>query len=187
MVAGVILGVLAPRLSSAQTRLQLAAVHATVVFVLESVVFALVGLALPDLIAGLADTDQRWLMPALVIAAVLMGVRVAWALPLSAFGHWRHVGAQRPVWQVPAVISWAGARGVVPLGAALSIPLVDAAGRALPHRDLVVVLPTAVIAVSLVVQGFTLAPLVRWVDLAVPAADATQEYALARLRVAVPR
>ncbi len=184
VVASVILGVLAPRLSSAQTRLQQAAVHATVVFVLESVVFALIGLALPDLIGGLSNANQGWLLPALAIAATLMLVRVAWVFPLSAFQHWRHVGADRPIWQVPAVISWAGARGVVPLAAALSIPLADAAGRPLPHRDLVLVLATAVIVISLVVQGFTLGPLVRRANLAVPRADAAEEYANARVQVA---
>ncbi len=144
VVASVILGVLAPRLSSAQTRLQQAAVHATVVFVLESVVFALIGLALPDLIRGLSTANQQWLLPALAIAATLMLVRVAWVFPLSAFQHWRHVGADRPIWHVPAVISWAGARGVVPLAAALSIPLAvprsPPGPRARPrhrgHRDL---------------------------------------------------
>ena len=178
VVASVILGVLAPRLTSPQNRLQQAAVHATVVFVLESVVFALIGLALPDLIGGLSSANQQWLLPALVIAATLMLVRVAWVFPLSAFQHWRHVGADRPIWHVPAVISWAGARGVVPLAAALSIPL------AVPDRDLVLVLATAVIVISLIVQGFTLAPLVRRANLAVSQAEAAEEFASARLHVA---
>ena len=176
VVASVILGVLAPRLTGAQTRLQQAAVHATVVFVLESVVFALIGLALPDLIGGLSTANQQWLLPALAIAATLMLVRVAWVFPLSAFQHWRHVGADRPIWHVPAVISWAGARGVVPLAAALSIPL------AVAHRDLVLVLATAVIVISLIVQGFTLAPLVRRANLAVSRAEAAEEFASARLQ-----
>jgi CPA1 family monovalent cation:H+ antiporter len=81
-------------------------------------------------------------------------------------------------------VSWAGARGAVPLAATLSIPLVDHAGRPLPQRDLVVVLATAVIAISLVVQGFTLAPLVRRLGLAVRHADARDEYASARIQVA---
>jgi monovalent cation/hydrogen antiporter len=162
----------------------MAAVQATVVFVLESIVFALIGLALPDLIGGL-DTDlPGWLLPDLAIAATLMLVRVAWVFPLAAFRRWRHVGTDRPVWQVPAVITWAGARGVVPLAAALSIPLADTAGRPLPQRDLLLVLAIAVIVISLIVQGFTLAPLVRWADLAVAPAAARSEYGRARLAVA---
>ena len=61
---------------------------------------------------------------------------------------------------VPAVVSWAGTRGVVPLAAALSIPLTSASGIPLPQRDLILVLATAVIVISLVVQGLTLEPLV---------------------------
>jgi CPA1 family monovalent cation:H+ antiporter len=69
----------------------------------------------------------------------------------------------------------------VPLAATLSIPLTDAAGPPLPQRDLVLVLATAVIVISLLVQGFTLAPLVRRVGLAVPVADVRSEYGRARL------
>ncbi|HET6211951.1 MAG TPA: Na+/H+ antiporter [Micromonosporaceae bacterium] len=183
VVASVILGGLAPKLAGSRTRLQLAAVHATVVFLLESVVFAVIGLALPDLIRDLSAAHQRWFWPAVAIAVTLMLVRVAWVFPLAAFQHWRHA-PDRPLWQVPAVVSWAGARGVVPLAAALSIPLLDDAGRPLADRDIVLVLAIAVIVISLVVQGFTLAPLVRRVDLAVPAADADVAYAQARSRVA---
>jgi len=64
-------------------------------------------------------------------------------------------------------------------GSALS-----ATGTALPYRDLLLVLATAVIVISLVVQGFTLAPLVRRAGLAVPAADTDEMYSRARLRVA---
>jgi CPA1 family monovalent cation:H+ antiporter len=88
------------------------------------------------------------------------------------------------VWQVPAVLSWVGARGVVPLAAALSIPLTDAAGLPVPHRDVVLVLAIAVIVISLIVQGFTLAPLVRLAGLAVPTQRSADAFAEARIRVA---
>jgi CPA1 family monovalent cation:H+ antiporter len=85
---------------------------------------------------------------------------------------------------VPAVLSWAGARGVVPLAAALSIPLTDAAGTPVPLRDLVQVIATAVIVISLVVQGFTLAPLVRLTGLAVAPDDERAELTRVRLHLA---
>jgi CPA1 family monovalent cation:H+ antiporter len=85
---------------------------------------------------------------------------------------------------VPAVLSWAGARGVVPLAAALSIPLIDATGAPVPFRDLVQVIATAVIVISLVVQGFTLAPLVAMTDVAVTPADEEAEFSRVRLRLA---
>jgi CPA1 family monovalent cation:H+ antiporter len=70
-------------------------------------------------------------------------------------------GDPRPAWPAAAVVSWVGTRGVVPLAAALSIPLTTASGTALPQRDLVLVLAAAAIVVSLILQGFTLEPLAR--------------------------
>jgi hypothetical protein len=102
-----------------------------------------------------------------------------WVFPLAAIAQRR--GGARPSWQAPAVISWAGARGVVPLAAALSIPLTMSDGTVLPQRDLVLVLAIAVIVTSLVVQGFTLAPLVRRAGIAL---DVHQEHSSARARMA---
>ena len=84
---------------------------------------------------------------------------------------------------MPAVVSWAGTRGAVPLAAALSIPLTSASGAPLPRRDLILVLAIAAIVISLIVQGLTLEPLVRLAGIARPG-DARQEEATARLRLA---
>ena len=103
--------------------------------------------------------------------------------PLWAGRQWRQ-GQRRPSWTVPAVISWAGTRGVVPLAAALSIPLTAADGTPLPQRDLLLVLAVTVIVISLIAQGLTLEPLVRRTAIAQPAASTRQEEATARLRMA---
>ena len=182
VVASLILGTQATRLTTARIRLQLGAVYQTIVFLLESVVFGLIGLQLPALVRRLPGTDQIWPLPALAIAATLMVVRVLWVFPLAALT--RRDGA-RLSWQVPAVVSWAGARGVVPLAAALSIPLTLDDGTLLPHRDLVQLLTTAVIVLTLVVQGFTLAPLVRRTGIAVSPHHTHREVAGARSRLAL--
>jgi CPA1 family monovalent cation:H+ antiporter len=182
VTAAVILGRQAPSLTTANIRLQLTAVWGTVVFLLESVVFALIGLELPTLIRELSGRHQPWLVPALLVAATLIATRVLWVFPLSALAQLR--GGARPSWQVPAVVSWAGARGVVPLAAALSIPLTTSGGAPLPGRELVVVLATAVIVISLIVQGFTLAPLVRRAGVAVHPSDAQREHVRARMSTA---
>ncbi|NUR85610.1 MAG: Na+/H+ antiporter [Nonomuraea sp.] len=174
VVAAVILGIRQHELTNSGIRLQLTAVYGTVIFILESVVFSLIGLQLPSQIRHLAASEQSWLPAVLAVAVVLILVRVAWTVPLFAFLH------RRPSWQVPAVVSWAGARGVVPLAATLSIPLTTAAGDPLPHRSLLMVLATGVIVISLVVQGFTLAPLVRLSGLAIAPGDSRQEYSRAR-------
>jgi monovalent cation/hydrogen antiporter len=183
IVAGLILGAQLARVTNPQTRLQLHSVYQTVIFLLESVVFSLIGLELPTLIRDLSRTGQRWPLEALAISGTLIATRVLWVFPLSAIASWRR-GARRPSWQVPAVVSWAGARGVVPLAAALSIPLTTVAGSPLPERGLVLVLATAVIAISLVVQGLTLEPLVRFAGISRPAADTRHEETIARLRLA---
>jgi Na+/H+ antiporter len=182
VVASVILGTQAERLTTARIRLQVGAVSQTVVFLLESVVFGLIGLQLPALVRRLAETGAWWLLQAVAIAATLVLVRLLLVFLLSAIRQRR--GGERPSWQVPAVVSWAGARGVVPLAAALSLPVAALDGSALPARDLVLLLTTAVIVLTLVVQGFTLAPLVRRAGIALDPADVRQEHVTARLKLA---
>ena len=181
IVAGLVIGGRRERITTAQTRLQLHSVYGTVIFLLESVVFSLIGLQLPTLIRDLSGAGA-WPAEALAVAGTLLVIRILWVFPLSAVIQ-RRGGARRPSWPVPAVVSWAGARGVVPLAAALSIPLTSASGAPLPRRDLILVLAAAVIVVSLIVQGLTLEPLVRRAGIARPDA-ARHEQTVARLRLA---
>jgi CPA1 family monovalent cation:H+ antiporter len=181
IVAGLAIGARRDRITTAQTRLQLHSVYQTVIFLLESVVFSLIGLQLPTLIRDLSRTGA-WPAEALAVAGTLLVIRMLWVFPLSAVIQ-RRGGTRRPSWPVPAVVSWAGTRGVVPLAAALSIPLTTASGAPLPRRDLILVLAAAVIVVSLVVQGLTLEPLVRRAGIARPDA-ARHEQTVARLRLA---
>jgi hypothetical protein len=82
------------------------------------------------------------------------------------------------------VVSWAGTREVVPLAAALSIPLNTTGGAPLPQRDLVLVLVAATIVISLIVQGFTLEPLARLAGFGPTGASPLHEETVARLRMA---
>ncbi|MFI9365582.1 Na+/H+ antiporter [Kitasatospora sp. NPDC053057] len=157
VVAGVLLGRSGHRLTDAHIRLQLGAVYAVVVFLLESVVFSIVGLELPTLVRDLPAGTGLWPLQALALAAVLIAVRVLSTLPLTS--------AVKPTqgrlsWRVAGVVTWAGTRGVMPLAAALSIPLVADDGTKLAGRPLVLVLTTAVVVFTLVVQGLTLAAVV---------------------------
>jgi monovalent cation/hydrogen antiporter len=158
-------------------------VYQTVIFLLESVVFALIGLELPTLVGDLGQAG-RWPLAALAVTATLIATRMAWVFPVFAISSWRR-GNRRPSWPVPAVVSWAGTRGVVPLAAALSIPLTTTSGAPLAQRDLVLVLAAATIVISLIVQGFTLEPLARLAGFG-PAATAgpRHEETIARLRMA---
>jgi NhaP-type Na+/H+ or K+/H+ antiporter len=181
IVAGLVIGGWRAKITTAQTRLQLHSVYQTVIFVLESVVFALIGLELPTLVRDLGRASP-WPLAAVAVTGTLIATRVAWVFPFFAISGWRH--GQRPSWPVPAVISWAGTRGVVPLAAALSIPLATTTGAPLPQRDLVLVLAAAAIVISLIVQGFTLEPLARLAGFTPATATPRHEETIARLRMA---
>ncbi|MFF7633111.1 Na+/H+ antiporter [Kitasatospora sp. NPDC008050] len=177
VVAGVLLGRTGHRLTDAHIRLQLHAVYAVVVFILESVVFSIVGLELPSLVRGLPTGSDWWPLQALALAAVLIAVRVLSTLPLTR--------AVKPArgrlsWRVAGVVTWAGTRGVMPLAAALSIPLLASNGTALAGRPLVLVLTTAVVVFTLVVQGLSLAAVVNRSGLALEPEHTAREEAEAR-------
>ena len=192
VVASVIISARTARQTTAQSRLHLHSVYQTVVFLLESVVFALIGLELPAAISGLAHGKDTWWAQALAVVATLIAVRALWVFPVLALAR-RKARSQhqarsprpprRRPWPEAVVATWAGARGVVPLAAALSIPLTEASGAPVPGRDLVLVLTTGVIVCSLLVQGLTLEPLVRRTGIARPAATGRRESTLARLRI----
>ncbi|WP_425824895.1 Na+/H+ antiporter [Streptomyces fractus] len=176
VVCGVMLGSLGHRLTSPRIRLQVHAVYDIVVFILESAVFAVIGLELPSLVAGLKADEGGWWWQALVLAAVAVAARMLWVFPLSAAMQKRR-GATTLSWRVPAVMAWAGTRGVMPLAAALSIPYVTDDGSPLPYRELVLVLTTAVVVITLVGQGFTLGTVVRRSGIALEPADTAKEEA----------
>jgi CPA1 family monovalent cation:H+ antiporter len=174
VIAGVLLGRSSHRLTDARIRLQLQAVYAVVVFLLESVVFAIVGLELPTLVRDLPAGTGAWPLQALAIALALIALRLLWMLPLSVAVK---PTARRPSWRLAAVASWAGTRGVMPLAAALSIPLTTQAHQPLPGRALVLTLTTAVVIFTLVVQGLSLAAVVNRSGLALEPEHTAREEA----------
>jgi Na+/H+ antiporter len=175
-------------LSSGRTRLQITSVYAVVQFLLETVIFAVIGLELPSLVRRLTGTDQHFLLGSFAIVAVVIVVRGLWVFPASYLPHLRRqrTGPGRPArrsaprWQVPLVITWVGTRGVVPLAAALSIPFTSPSGAPFPHRDLLLVLTTICILLTLVVQGLTLEPLVQRLGVTEDPAAQRREETLAR-------
>lgn len=179
VVAGIILGSGGHKLSNAPIRLHVHAVYSTVVFLLESVVFAIIGLQLPALVRQLAPNERAWPLWALGVAVTVLTVRILWIFPVSTLTQHRR-GAERVSWRTPAVLSWAGTRGVMPLAAALSIPLTTHSGAALPYRPLILVLTTGVVVLSLVIQGLTLAPVVRRAGIALEPEHTAREEARAR-------
>jgi monovalent cation/hydrogen antiporter len=98
---------------------------------------------------------------ALAVSATVVLVRILWVFPFTLGPKLvRGTGSARPAWRSVSIVAWAGMRGAVSLAAALAIPL------DVPNRDLLIFLTFVVILVTLVGQGLTLAPLIRWLGVA---------------------
>ncbi|MEU0301212.1 Na+/H+ antiporter [Streptomyces sp. NPDC006175] len=191
------------------TRLQEAAVWKMVAFVLESAVFALIGLQLPFVLRGLGSygVSEAFGYAVLVFVAVVV-VRFVWVYPATYLPH-RLSGRVREregelSWKSPLIVGWAGMRGVVSLAIAFSIPMVTHDGEEFPARNLVLFLTFTTVIGTLVVQGLSLPLLVRVLKLprrseraetlaeaqaqseASTAADASLEALLADPRNALP-
>jgi CPA1 family monovalent cation:H+ antiporter len=183
VVAGLAVGARSPVLSAGRIRLQIAAVYGVVIFLLESVVFSLIGLELPQAIRALPSVQGRYLWLALAVFGVVLVTRIGWLAASFATPRIRR-SAEHSGWRVVAVLSWAGTRGVVPLAAALSIPLTVDGGAAFPQRDLLLVVATFTIVLTLVVQGLSLEPLVRRLGVLEDPARERDEEAQARVELA---
>jgi CPA1 family monovalent cation:H+ antiporter len=187
VTAGIYLGWRTPELTSFQTRLQGAAVWEIFTFVLNALLFALVGLQLPrilDVLTGFSAAKLMWwglLVTATVIVARLVFVPVFTYLPRRFLGAFDPDAAPPPARAF--VVSWAGMRGAVSLAAALAVPLTTNAGREFPQRDLIVFLTFCVILGTLVVQGLTLPVVIRALGIEADHLD-EKEHAKARIKAA---
>ncbi|MCM2411815.1 Na+/H+ antiporter [Streptomyces sp. RKAG290] len=147
------------------TRLQEAAVWKMVAFVLESAVFALIGLQLPFVLKGLgtyAVAEALWYAVAVFLAVVV--VRFIWVYPATYLPRLsKRIREREPEtdWTAPLIVGWAGMRGVVSLAIAFSIPMLTSDGEDFPARNLVLFLTFTTVIGTLVIQGLTLPLLVR--------------------------
>ncbi|MFD7444240.1 Na+/H+ antiporter [Streptomyces sp. NPDC059909] len=148
------------------TRLQEAAVWKVVAFILESSVFALIGLQLPYVVQGLGAYGVREsALYALGVFIAVVVVRFVWVFPSAFLPRLlsRRIREREPgvTWKTPVIVGWAGMRGVVSLAIAFSIPLTVEAGEPFPARSLVLFLTFTTVIGTLVVQGLTLPMLIR--------------------------
>jgi Na+/H+ antiporter len=166
VAAGLVRGRYAPEAFSPQARIAAYSLWRVVVFAVNCLVFILIGLQLPDLVAGLAGTSlAQAIAYGVLLSVVAMAVRLAWVGPAGYLTRLvlAKLGRPEPVppWRNVAVVGWCGMRGIVSLAAALALPLTLTDGSPFPGRDLLVFLAFVVIFVTLVVPGLTLGPLVR--------------------------
>ena len=148
-----------------RTRLEAVNVWDSLVFVLNGLIFLLIGLELPAITGQLGETSVRAaIFYGLVISFTLIVARLAITLAASPFtslmSRFITVADAHPGWRNPIVFGWAGMRGVVSLAMALSIPLfID--GQPFPYRNLILFITFVVILVTLVFQGLTLPWVIR--------------------------
>lgn len=151
------------------TRLNMLGVWTTMIFVMNAFVFIIIGLQLPDIIAGLGGYSiADAITYALIISGITIALRFLWIYPAAFVPRWLSARARRdpsPGWKGPLIIGWAGMRGVVSLATALSIPLLTTYGTEFPHRNLIVFITFVVILITLVVQGLTLPFIIKWIKL----------------------
>ena len=187
IVAGLMLARRRSRIRQAEGRLLARSVYEVVVFVLENAIFAVIGLELATFIRDLPDADRTKTVALLaVVTLTLLASRaLALALPLLSRQSRATASVDAAAWRVGAVVTWAGARGVIPLAAALSIPTSTHAGGPFPHRSMLLVVATGVVVITLVVQGTTLAPLVRRLGVTVRPADTDAELTRTTFALAV--
>lgn len=184
VAAGLYTGGRAGLMLSPTSRLRTLGFWEALSFLLESTLFLLIGLQLPHITRGLSAGKPLAYGAAVIVT--LFAVRMAWMLAVPAvvrLVRGRRHDEPRKAWLAePLVLGWCGMRGGVSLAAALALPL-TAAGGPFPDRATVIFIAYIAIAVSLVVPGLTLSPLVRRLGLGEEEAVAREE-AKARVRLA---
>jgi NhaP-type Na+/H+ or K+/H+ antiporter len=161
VTAGLYVGWRAPEIASASTRLLGFSFWDVLVYLLNAILFILVGLQLHPILSGVSGQSAAALLGlAVLVSAVVIAVRVGWGFSVPYLVRLldrrpsqvaRRIGARERL-----VSGWSGMRGAVSLAAALALPL-----EGFPRRNLIVFLTFAVILVTLVVQGLTLPALIR--------------------------
>ena len=179
VAAGLYTGSRTGLMLSPTSRLRTLGFWEALTFLLESLLFLLIGLQLPHIIRGLSV--GRPLEYAAIVVVTLIAVRMAWMFSIPLFVRLARRGERPQTFAELTVLGWRGMRGGVSLAAALALPLV-ATGHAFPDRSNVIVIAYIAIAATLVIPGLTLAPLIRRLGLAEEEALSRQE---ARARVAL--
>lgn len=165
VTAGLTLGWYQHEILSANVRMRGTAFWQVIIFLLEALVFILIGLSLRGVVTRSGGADDALMTLAPAVAAVLGAVvlsRFVWVFATEFLNSlWQRTSGRKNVtldWRTATITSWAGMRGVVTLAVALSLP------ETLPGRDLILVASFAVILVTVLLQGATIGLLIEWIN-----------------------
>ena len=156
-----------PRVLGPELRQQITGMWTVVTFLLESLVFILVGFELHYITRALDRFALSMLLrEAGIVSLCVVLVRIAWVMPSAYIFRWffrwlRHGHEPIPSWRSILFVAWTGLRGADSLVLALSLPLLTASGARFPARDQIIFITFCVIFITLVVQGPTIAPFAR--------------------------
>lgn len=189
VTAGLFLSWNAPVIFSQRTRLQANGTWDTVIFLLNGIIFILIGLQLPPVVQHIQSTSIGTLLwyGVMVSLTVIVG-RLIWVYPGAYIPRWfsKKIRTTEPKVDVRLVtiIGWSGMRGVVSLAAALALPLTLANDQPFEHRSFIIFLTFCVILSTLVVQGLTLRPLINLLGIKPDGQERIDEEE-ARLKIAI--
>jgi monovalent cation/hydrogen antiporter len=188
VTVGIYMGAHTSELTTAQTRVQGDAVWEILVFLLNALLFVLIGLQLPVILDRLSGESSSTLMGyGAMVAGTVILVRLVWVFPGAYLPRLlsRRIRERDPYppWTYPALIGWAGMRGAVSLAAALAVPLSIDAGAAFPQRELILFLTMCVVLATLVGQGLTMPLVIRLLGLEADRVSEKEE-GKARIRAA---
>lgn len=162
-------------------RLQAWAVWEALDFILNGVVFVLIGLQLPYVLSAIHGySHSKLFLYGALFSALVIALRIVWIFPGAWLAYWirrgiLHQNVTMPRVKGMLVVGWTGMRGVIALAAAIALPQSLADGSPFPQRNLIVFLAFCVIFVTLVLQGLTLPWVVRVLGVADPVGPNVEE------------
>jgi len=181
VACGLFLSRMSSHFFSPTVRLQAWAFWDSLYFILNGLVFVLLGLQLPYVLQGIRGLSlHELILYGGLFSAVVILLRLLWTYPGARFAyliriHLLHQPEQQPRLKGIFIVGWAGMRGVIALAAAIALPQTLANGAPFSQRSMIAFLAFSVILVTLVLQGLTLPPLIRFLGLAGVASADTEE------------
>ncbi|QIY89547.1 Na+/H+ antiporter [Chryseobacterium gallinarum] len=152
------------------SRIQSGNVWSVLIFLMNTIIFILIGLELPVVVEAMKDyTISEGIFYSIVIGGAIIGTRILYSYALMYFPRLcskeLRLKVPKPDWREPFIISFAAMRGVVSLAAALSIPAFLPNGEAFPHRNIILFVTFVIILITLVGQGLLLAPILKLLNI----------------------
>ena len=183
--AGLYLSRHSSRFFSSTTRLEANAVWNVLVFILNGLLFLLIGLQLRHILFAIGDGSLiRLIGEVLLISLAVVLVHILWVFAATYLPGFLLPGLRArglsPHWKSVLIVAWTGLRGGISLAAALALPLTLSGGPLAPERDHLIALTLGVILVTLVGQGLSLIPLIGWLGITADGASVELERYRAR-------